>query len=275
MKIVSYGGGTNSTAMLVGLHERGERPDAITFADTGGEKPHTYGHIVEVNAWCKSVGFPEIETLRGDMPQQVIDGTLEKECLRLGKLPSKAYGFSSCSDKWKMEPQRRYNRAFALRNGIEMCQITRLIGFDADEHSRVERGLALAHKKPVKEIYPLYEWGWGREECVEAIGRAGLRQPGKSACFFCPSSKKPEIIELRERYPELLARALEMERRALAGEGQAPQTTGAGLGRSFGWGAWLRVVDGQAACATESVTNQIRLFSDAGVPEMDCGCYDG
>ena len=35
--IVSYGGGTNSTAMLVGLWERGERPDAIVFADTGGE----------------------------------------------------------------------------------------------------------------------------------------------------------------------------------------------------------------------------------------------
>lgn len=275
MKIVSYGGGTNSTAMLVGLHERGERPDAITFADTGDEKPHTYGHIVEVNAWCKSVGFPEIETLRGDMPQQVKDGTLEKECLRLGKLPAKAYGFSSCSDKWKMEPQRRYNRRFATLHGIEMGQVTRLIGFDADEHSRVERGLALSHKKPVKEEYPLYDWGWGREECVEAIARAGLRQPGKSACFYCPSSKKWEILELRERYPELLARALEMERRALAGEGQAPQTTGAGLGRSFGWAAWLRLVDAASAHEADSDICKIKLFSDAGIPEMDCGCFDG
>jgi len=42
--VVSFGGGTNSTAMLVGMWERGERPDAILFADTGGEKPHTYQH---------------------------------------------------------------------------------------------------------------------------------------------------------------------------------------------------------------------------------------
>lgn len=273
--IVSYGGGTNSTALLVGLRERGDRPDAITFANTGDEKPNTYAHIDAVNEWCLRVGFPMIETLRGDMPQQVIDGTLERECLRLGKLPSKAYGFSSCSDKWKMEPQRRYNKRFAAENGIELCEITRLIGFDADEHSRVERGLAMANKKPVKEAYPLYEWGWGREECIETISRAGLPQPGKSACFFCPSSKKPELLELRERYPNLMARALEMERIALAGEGPAEATTSKGLGRSFNWAAFLAQADDLAATEADFISRQMCLFSNAGVPEMDCGCYDG
>lgn len=273
--IVSYGGGTNSTALLVGLLERGERPDAITFADTGGEKPHTYEHVAIVNDWCMRIGFPEIETLRGDMPQQVIDVTLERECFRLGKLPAKAYGFSSCSDKWKMEPQRRYNRAFAEKHGIDQSEITRLIGFDADEHSRVERGRAMAHKKPVREEYPLYDWGWGREECVEAIARAGLPQPGKSACYFCPSTKKSELLDLRERYPDLMARALEMERIALAGEGPAPATTCKGLGRSFNWGDWLAQADELAALEADFVSQQMCLFSDAGVPEIDCGCYDG
>lgn len=273
--IVSYGAGTNSTAVLVGLMERGEWPDAITFANTGDEMPHIYTHIEAVNAWCLGIGFPRIETLRGDMPQQVIDGTLERECLRLGKLPSKAYGFSSCSDKWKMEPQRRYNKRFAAEHGIELCEITRLIGFDADEHSRVARGLENAHKRPVKERYPLYEWGWGREECIDAIERAGLPLPGKSACFYCPSTKKPEIIELRDRYPELLARALEMERIALAGEGPAPTTTGAGLGRSFNWASFLAQADELAATEADFISRQMCLFSNAGVPEMDCGCYDG
>jgi len=45
---VSFGGGTNSTAMLIGLWERGIRPDFITFEDTGGEKPHTYKHIEDM-----------------------------------------------------------------------------------------------------------------------------------------------------------------------------------------------------------------------------------
>lgn len=275
MKIVSYGGGTNSTAMLVGLYERGIRPDAITFADTGGEKPHTYEHIQVVNEWCRKVGFPGIEILKGDMPQQLKDGSLEQECIRLGKLPAKAYGFSSCSDKWKMEPQRRYNKKFAALHNIQMSEITRLIGFDADEHRRVERGLALADKKPVKEAYPLYEWGWGREECIEAIERAGIPQPGKSACFFCPSSKKWEIYDLSIKYPTLFDRAIEMERRALAGEGPAEATTSKGLGRSFNWGQFIVQARKDIAELQQGKADENRTFSDAGVPEVDCGCYDG
>lgn len=266
--IVSYGAGTNSTAILVGLWERGERPDAITFADTGGEKPHTYRHLQEVREWCARIGFPDIETLRGDMPQQIIDVTLEAECMRLGKLPAKAYGFSSCSDKWKMEPQRRYNRRFAEARGIELQQITRLIGFDADEDYRVERARKTEHLRKVKERYPLVEWGWGRDECIEAIKRAGITQPGKSACFFCPSMKKGEVLALRTDYPDLLARALEMERRALAGEGPSPQTTAAGLGRSWNWSEFLREWDATEEAERDFLKRQLDMFS----PEQCDAC---
>lgn len=271
-QIVSYGAGTNSTAILVGMWERGERPDAILFADTGGEKPHTYSHLRDVNAWCVNVGFPEITRLVGSMPQQLIDGTLEQECIRLGALPSKAYGFSSCSQKWKIDPQQKFYKSYSAEHGIELSQITRVIGFDADEPSRMERALRYADKSPTKQRFPLIEWGWGREECVEAIQRAGLPLPGKSACWFCPSSKKQEIVWLRDNHPDLMARALEMERRARAGEGQAPATTG-GLGRSWAWGDFLVAYDAEQAKAKAFVAAQIPLFADA--VEQDCGCYDG
>jgi argininosuccinate synthase len=39
VSILAYGGGVNSTAMIVGMIERGERADAVVFADTGGELP--------------------------------------------------------------------------------------------------------------------------------------------------------------------------------------------------------------------------------------------
>lgn len=45
MKIVTYGGGTNSTAMLIGLMKQGIIPDRILFSDTGGERPDTYAFI--------------------------------------------------------------------------------------------------------------------------------------------------------------------------------------------------------------------------------------
>lgn len=42
INIIAYGAGANSTAMLVGLHQRGIPVDLILFADTGGEQPSTF-----------------------------------------------------------------------------------------------------------------------------------------------------------------------------------------------------------------------------------------
>jgi hypothetical protein len=271
LTIVAYGGGTNSAATLVGMQERGMRPDAVVMADTGDEKPYTYEHRLIVNEWCRKVGFPEIDLLpAGVHPQQLIDGSLLNECMRLGVLPAKAYGFSSCSQKWKIEPQRRFHVKFAAERGVQLEDITVIVGFDADEPSRVERGKANADKMKTKQRFLLFEWDWGRDECVAAIARAGLPQPGKSACFYCPSSKIPEIIALKREYPIHFAKAVAMERRALAGEGQSPALRHKGLGRQFSWEEVGAYDDAQGTLFCEPMP-----FSDAGTPEVDCGCFDG
>ena len=46
--------------------------------------------------------------------------------------------------------------------------------------------------------------------------------------FFCPSSRPKEIIDLSEKHPELLERALKMEE-------QADLRTIKGLGRNYAW----------------------------------------
>lgn len=252
MKVVAYGGGTNSTAMLVLMHEQGMRPDLIIFADTGGEKPHTYDHLKVVSAWCESIGFPSITVVK-KRGRVYVGETLEENCLRSEMLPSIAYGYKSCSLKYKVQPQDMFC------NNDTQCQavwaagdkVIKFIGYDADE---IRRAKIFADDK-YAYIYPLISQGWGRDDCVAAIARAGLPQPGKSACFFCPSSKKHEILALQAQYPDLLERALAME----AG---AKLTSVKGLGRNFSWREFL---DKQ---------NEPDLFSDAG-KEIACGCYDG
>jgi hypothetical protein len=78
--------------------------------------------------------------------------------------------------------------------------------------------------------YPLMEWGLDRERCKKIIAEAGLPIPVKSACFFCPASKKKEIAWLADNHPDLHQRALRIERNA-----QANLTSVKGLGRSFAW----------------------------------------
>ena len=63
------------------------------------------------------------------------------------------------------------------------------------------------------------------------IASAGLPDPGKSACFFCPASKPHELVLLAHQYPDLWMRAIMMEDRAQPTLGP----TVAGLWRRTSW----------------------------------------
>ena len=109
--MVSYGGGVNSTALLIGLHQHHIPVDLILFADTGAEHPHTYAYLDVMDRWLKDHGMPPITRVY----KTTRDGkrlTLEQECLQSGTLPSMAYGFKRCSLKHKIGPQpaARYGR---------------------------------------------------------------------------------------------------------------------------------------------------------------------
>lgn len=255
--VVSYGGGTNSTALLILLRDRGERPALIMFADTRDEKPGTYAHLDVMQLWCRKNGFPLITVVKNGLPQGVIDGSLYGECVRLGTLPAKVFGASSCSMKWKVEPQRKHQRAWMAANNIPY--VRHFVGFDAGESHRATRPSSVKDASDRLSFetteYPLIEAGWERDECIAAIDKEGLPRPGKSACYHCPSSRKEEVRWLKVKHPDLYAKAIAMEARALAGEGQAPPARVKGLGRHWNWATF----DG----------------SDAGTPEPCMVCVDG
>lgn len=227
--MVGYGGGKNSTAMLIGLVERGERPDAILFADTGGEKPETYEFIPLFSRWLQAQGFPEIVTVRNAGPVP----TLEQDCLTKQMLPSIAYGRRACSEKWKQRPQHRWAKQWPLAQQAWAAgqYVVKLLGYHDLEFWR---GRDLRIDGFYTYRYPLQEWKWGPPECEAAILRAGLPLPPKSACFFCPSSKKSEVSGLAERHPELFQRAVEMEQAAVP-----TLEKGKGLGWTWNWGEYV------------------------------------
>lgn len=253
MLSVSFGGGVNSTAMLVEMFRRSMRPDVILFADTGGERPETYGCLKKVSDWCVAHGFPVITTVRHESKKHG-DKTLEDECLRSQSLPSIAYGFKRCSLKWKVAPQDKWFNAWDKARDIWSIggKIQKMIGYDASE----ERRAKIAADEKYAYSYPLIEWGIYREDCVAICNSEGL-PTAKSSCFFCPSMKKWEIRELAKTNPELMERALKIE-------ANANLTSVAGLGRSFSWRDLLAADKAQR-----------ELFDDFSAPEIPCGCYDG
>ena len=244
MNVVGYGGGTDSTAMLVGLHQRGIPVDLILFADPGAEQPHTYAFLDTMDHWLVEHGMPTITRVwytdqNGDRL------TLEQECLRSGSLPSIAYGHKKCSLKHKVQPQEKFCRHYdpCKEAGAQGERVVKMIGYDAGEERRRERvaGRDETDARYQKE-YPLMEWGWDRERCIRQIRDAGLPLPGKSSCFFCPSMRRWEIRTLYHRYPDLLARALAIEDNA-----RPNLRTVRGLGRDFAWRDLIRADENQLA----------------------------
>ena len=203
--------------------------------------------------WLESKGFPRITFVKYQTKQGAVL-TLEQDCLNRSSLPSVAFGFKSCSERWKIRPQNKFLSTWdqAVAAWARGDRVTKLVGFDAGEPHRAKD---FTDKKYVVR-YPLIEWGMDREDCIAAIRRAGLRPPGKSACFFCPSSKKWEVSALQKEHPELYERAVAMERKA------RPNVSVAGLGRRWAW---------------EDVPIRAELIapdSDSQL-ELPCGCYDG
>ena len=264
--VVSFGAGVDSMAMLVGLSARGERPDAIVFSDTMGEKPETYRYIADqVLPWCTRNGFPWVTGVtrpsfgRGKTGDQ----SLEEECIRLGNVPSRAFGYSTCADKWKIDPFKWWALEFAAkwyqpsRGWLGLAfPMVRCLGFEFGEERRISK----IEEKGMVKRYPLIEWKWDRDRCEQEILDAGLRLPPKSACFFCPSSTKTEILTLAKEHPDLMARALAME--------SASNATGRwnikGLGRRFSWGEFLESSEAQRDLFPEQPVESCGVCHEAG-----------
>jgi hypothetical protein len=230
--VVSYGMGTDSTAMLILLYELGIRPDLILFADTGGEKPGTYDYLETMNLWLVTHDFPRITVVK----LRSKHASLEDNCLANFTLPSLAYGRKGCSLKWKVAAMDTYVNSWqpgAVARALGMT-VVRAIGYDA--------GPADSRRSDIEATdrwtywYPLRDSGMTREDCIALIAREGLPQPGKSACFYCPATRKEELIALLDHHPDLVARALKMEAYAST-RGYKKSTKG--LGRTWNWRDYL------------------------------------
>lgn len=239
--VVAYGMGVDSTAMLVGMQQRGERPDLILWADTGDEKPQTYAYLPIINEWLARVGFPLVTVVKNPSPK-THDLSLSDRCLRNGVLPSMAYGGHTCSLVWKIEPQQAWIKRWApaIECWASGQDVITCVGYDNGGADAKRCGKAMGKKfAGYTNRYPLIEWKWDREECIRQIVAAGLPSPGKSACFHCPSMKKHEIVELARVHPILFAKALRMEVNAEAYHAKRAAETGKkgtqGLGRNFAW----------------------------------------
>jgi hypothetical protein len=208
--VVCWGIGQDSSGALVGLKERGIKPTLVVFAQVGSERQESYALRHEYDNWMERTwGIRSVDATYqpSDYKHWPPYFTLLENCLTNVTLPSLAYGYHTCSAKWKIAPINKLiaRMPWAQAAWAQGMKIRKLIGFDDSPHEikRAVKGSAtFALSADEKDKYDLWfalqEWHWTRDMCVEAVKREGLPVLPKSSCFFCPAMKPAEVDTLCE-----------------------------------------------------------------------------
>ena len=198
---LSFGGGINSTALLLLLTDRGEEFETV-FVNHGGDYPETYEYV----NYLRNEGF-EITSITPDYKGC---NTLYDYCIKNKIIPT--IQFRWCTHYFKIVPYYEY-----ITPNLPCVSF---IGFDAGEEKRVEgnktRRFRYKIEHQIKNEFPLYNSKIDRDGCIDLIKDHGLDIPPKSGCYFCPFQSKIGYRKLFLKYPELFRRVELMERNILA-----------------------------------------------------------
>lgn len=220
LRTVSYGGGVQSTALLV-LAAQG-RIDFRTFlfANVGSDSEHP-GTLVYIERYAAPYaaqhGIELIELdkrrVRGKYAGQV--ETLYSRLMRDGsrslpipvRMSNGAPGIRSCTVTYKIEVIGAWLKA---HGASEDNKAIVGIGISLDEIHRVNARRAMPYEIPA---YPLLDLDppLRRQDCERIIRDAGLPVPPKSSCWFRPFHTPQRWAEMRRDEPELFAKACHLE----------------------------------------------------------------
>ena len=194
MKIVSFGGGVQSTALAVLAAQGKIEVDAFVFSDTGFEQSIVFEFLEKYTLpMLEKAGIPfhiaKCEDYAGKLhgksvyanwllpPFFHLDGKSE-----IGRQP--AY----CSTNWKREVVRKFLKKTYNAKNYEM-----IFGFSTDEQHRAARMKSTAK---YKNDFPLLDLQMRRGDCVALVERTFNAEPPRSSCYFCPNHTQVEWREV-------------------------------------------------------------------------------
>jgi len=202
LTVVSYGGGIQSTALVVLAMRECWTVDEIVHVDLmGAESPATREYVALFRDWLRREYGRDITIIERDLYGDML--------ARPGFTPVPWHGkrgrfmlSRQCTRQYKVQPLTRY-----LYDRYPGDCIRLMLGISVDEYHRMRDSSAAR----IEHVYPLVDLRLTRWQCREIVERAGLAAPSKSSCWFCPYRSSASQWALVRRYPYLraMARALE------------------------------------------------------------------
>ena len=174
--LVSFSGGKDSTAMLLGMLERDMKIDCILFCDTGLEFPAMYDHIAKVE---KDIGRKitsvraehTYEELMFDVP---VRRSADSPVVRKYGAQLNGYGWPGPRQRWCTTRLKAMPRERFLRELRKRYEVIEYVGIAADEQYRLER----ANNQNPNHRHPLVDWGWTERDCLRYCYERGYDWDG-------------------------------------------------------------------------------------------------
>ena len=212
LRTFSFGGGVQSTAVLVLAAMGRVQYDTFLFANVGNdsENPRTLEYVETVaKPYAKRNGVELVElnkthpngksmTILGELYRRNTPGI---PIYFEGTGPARR----SCTKDFKIDVIARWQKQHgATPTTPAVCGLG--ISMDEIQRARGESGIAWQTLE-----YPLLDLRMNRRDCVKVIQDAGLPVPPKSSCWFCPFHRRDEWMTLKREQPELFAKAVDLE----------------------------------------------------------------
>lgn len=220
VRSVSYGGGVQSTALLVLAAQGRINFRLFLFANTGddSEHPATLAFVRQVAMpYAADHGIEVLELerrpTRGVFAGRVetLYGRITREGSRSLDIPVRmsngSPGNRKCTAEFKIHV---IGKELKRRGATVEDPATVALGISTDEIERAHPGVD-PQAPYQRRVYPLLDMGLRRSDCMTVIAEAGLPVPGKSACWFCPFHDDEAWRRLKRDTPDLFVKACELE----------------------------------------------------------------
>jgi 3'-phosphoadenosine 5'-phosphosulfate sulfotransferase (PAPS reductase)/FAD synthetase len=208
--VFSCGGGVQSTACLV-LAAQGVIPyRTFVFANVGdkAESPHTLAYIrLVLKPFAAQHGIEWVDVTwvdRQGRQRDLYDDIHEQQrSINIpAYMPGGMPGNRKCTEYFKIKPIAHW-----IKRNAPGCTLGKGISTDEPHRATPSR-----ETDGYTSAYPLIELGISRSDCLAIASDAGLPQPPKSSCWFCPFKTTEQWTRLRREQPDLFNSAVVIER---------------------------------------------------------------
>jgi hypothetical protein len=201
--VISYGGGVQSTALVVLALSEGWHVDEIVHVDLmDAESPRTREYVSYFREWLRQEHRRDITIIERNMYRDMLDNPVFTPVPWRGR-DQPFMLRRQCTRQYKVAPLTRY--LYDKYDG----RIQLMLGISVDEYHRMRDSSAAR----IDHVYPLVDARLTRWRCREIIEREELILPWKSSCWFCPYRSSGSQWALVEQYPRLREMASTLEER--------------------------------------------------------------